>query len=273
MGSPEARASFARDIALLQSASVRCVVVHGGGPMIADLLKRLDLPTKFVNGMRVTDEATVEVAEMVLSGLLNKRTVHEIGLAGGFAVGLSGKDSNLMKCVPLSPELGLVGDPVEINTDLLESLLDQGLIPVIAPIGMGMSGDPATYNVNADVAASRVAKSMGASRLLLLTDIAGVLDKQKALLPNLNADDIKRLIDDETISGGMIPKVNMALDAAEGGVGKAVILDGRIAHAVNLTFLCLFTIPCEPDLLNFVALTDPTRFFSTSLDKKARAHL
>lgn len=234
MGSPEARASFAKDIALLQSASIRVVVVHGGGPMIASMLDKLDIPTEFVNGMRVTDEATVEVAEMVLSGLLNKRTVHEIGLAGGSAVGLSGKDSQLIECVPLDPALGLVGDPKEVNVRFLEDVLDSGRLPVIAPIGQGfaLKGDTSTYNVNADVAAAVVAKAMGAERLLLLTDVAGVLDKNMELLPSLSAKDVQRLLEDGTISGGMIPKVNMALEAALNGVGQAVILDGRLEHAV-----------------------------------------
>jgi acetylglutamate kinase len=158
--------------------------------MIADLLKRLNIETSFVKGMRVTDKATVEVAEMVLSGLLNKRTVHEIGIAGGRAVGLSGKDNSLMRCVPLDPELGLVGDPVTINTAMLNDLLRTGLIPVIAPIGQGFDGDANTYNVNADVAASVVAKELKATRLLLLTDVAGVLDKGKSLIPNLTATEI-----------------------------------------------------------------------------------
>jgi len=233
MGSPEARASFAKDIALLQGASVRVVVVHGGGPMIASMLAKLDIPTEFVNGMRVTDQATVEVAEMVLSGSVNKRTVHEIGLAGGSAVGLSGKDDGLLKCVPLDPSLGLVGDLKMVNAELLNDLLDNNLCPVIAPIGVGLEeGDANTYNVNADVAAAVVAKVMRASRLLLLTDVPGVLDSSKTLLPSLDSEDVQRLIKDGTISGGMIPKVNMALEAAENGVGEAVILDGRIPHAV-----------------------------------------
>jgi len=232
MGSEDARMSFAKDVALLQAASVRVIVVHGGGPMIAEMLAKLNIPTEFVDGMRVTDADTVEVAEMVLSGKLNKRTVHEIGLAGGSAVGLSGKDDQLLCCKPLNPALGLVGDPVSVNTGFLDDLLDNHLVPVIAPIGIGLPGDAATYNVNADVAAAVVAKQMGAARLLLLTDIAGVLDKDKELLPELDSDDAARLIEDGTINGGMIPKVNMAVDAAEGGVGQAVILDGRIEHAV-----------------------------------------
>jgi acetylglutamate kinase len=237
MGEPEARASFAKDVALLQAANIKVVVVHGGGPMIADLLKRLDLPSKFVDGMRVTDQATVEVAEMVLSGLLNKRTVHEIGIAGGSAIGLSGKDNNLILCTQLNPALGLVGEPVTVNAQMLCNFLANDIMPVIAPIGQGFPGDTNTYNINADVAASVVAKALRASRLLLLTDVAGVLDKEKKLLPELTSADIKRLVADGTISGGMIPKVNMALDAAEGGVGKAVILDGRIPHAVLLNLL------------------------------------
>lgn len=217
-------------------------------------------------GMRVTDTATVEVAEMVLSGLLNKRTVHEIGLAGGNAVGLSGKDNGLMRCVPLDPELGLVGDPVEINTGFLEDMLFNGLIPVIAPIGQGLEGDASTYNVNADVAASVVAKKLEASRLLLLTDVAGVLDKDKQLIPRLTAADIKRLVEDGTISGGMIPKVEMALDAAQGGVAEAVILDGRIPHAVRRSFnwACLTTI--------FSLINSHARFFTTCSVKRAPEH-
>lgn len=236
MGTHEARASFAKDVALLQAASVRCVVVHGGGPMIAELLDKLGIETRFEAGLRVTDEATVEVAEMVLSGKLNKRTVAEIGQAGGSAIGLSGKDDKLMCCRPVKPELGLVGQPVAINVELLDDLLDMNLMPVIAPIGIGVDDD-GTYNVNADVAAGMVAKAMGASRLLLLTDVPGVLDKGGTLLPELSSDDVKRLTEDGTISGGMIPKLETAVDAAEGGVESAVILDGRVDHAVLLSLL------------------------------------
>ena len=232
MGDAEAMAGFARDIVLMRQVGVNPVVVHGGGPMINDLLGRLGIRSDFVNGRRVTDAATIEVVEMVLSGLINKRIVQAINGQGGRAVGVSGKDANLMICTQADPSLGFVGHPVEMNPAYLESLAGAEIIPVIAPIGMGRGGE--TFNVNGDTAAGAIAASLNADRLLLLTDVAGVKNGAGEVVTELSPDRIRDMIRDGTISGGMIPKVETALDAIAGGVRAVVILDGRAPNACLL---------------------------------------
>ena len=232
MGDDAAMDAFARDIMLLKQVNVHPVVVHGGGPMINDMLKRLDIKSEFVNGKRVTDEATVEVVEMVLSGVINKKIVQAINQRGGKAVGLSGKDANLMICEKATPDLGLVGDPVEVRAGVLSDLAKAGYIPVVAPLGTGRNGE--TFNVNGDTAAGAIAAGMKADRLLLLTDVAGVKNKDGEVLTRLTPDDVVRLTEEGVISGGMIPKTETALAAINGGVRAVVILDGRAPHAVLL---------------------------------------
>ena len=224
--------TFARDVVLMRQVGVNPVIVHGGGPMINDMLKRLDIKSEFVNGKRVTDEATVEVVEMVLSGLVNKRIVQAINAQGGKAVGLSGKDANLMVCEPDDPALGFVGKPVEMNPDFLRSLAAAETIPVIAPIGTGRNGE--TFNVNGDTAAGAIAASLKADRLLLLTDVPGVKNAEGAVVTELTPDQIRAMKADGTIKGGMIPKVDTALEALAGGVRAVVILDGRAPNACLL---------------------------------------
>lgn len=236
---------FARDVVLLKQVGINPVVVHGGGPQIDQMLKRLDIQTPRVDGLRYTDEATVEVVEMILSGKINKQIVSAINEAGGFAVGLSGKDGHLIRARKLRRtkkdpdsniekilDLGFVGEPAEITPHILDFFRESDIIPVIAPVGMGPAGE--TYNINADTAAGAVAASVGARRLLMLTDVAGVLDKAGNLIPEMTASQVKSYIDDGTISGGMIPKVETCLEAVEQGVEAAVILDGRVPHAVLL---------------------------------------
>ncbi|WP_425052882.1 acetylglutamate kinase [Psychromarinibacter sp. S121] len=236
MGDQAAMASFARDIVLLQQVGVRPVVVHGGGPMINDMLKRLDIQSEFVRGKRVTDEATVEVVEMVLSGRVNKRIVQAINDEGGRAVGLSGKDANMMVCDPADASLGFVGEPVEVDPTLIRQLHSSNIIPVVAPIGTGRAGE--TYNVNGDTAAGAIAGGLKADRLLLLTDVAGVKDGEGNVLTQLTAAEVRQLTDDGVIAGGMIPKTETALAAMAAGVRGVVILDGR---APNACLLELFT--------------------------------
>lgn len=236
MGSDEAMIEFARDVALMRQVGVNPVVVHGGGPMINDMLKRLNIQSEFVNGKRVTDAATMEVVEMVLSGLVNARIVQAISEQGGRTVGLSGKDSGLIICEPEDPNLGLVGRPTKVNPRILRDLADKGIIPVIAPLGMGTNGE--TFNINGDTAAGAIAAALGADRLLLLTDVAGVKNAQGEVLTELTATQIREMVADGTIAGGMIPKTQTALDALEGGTRAAVILDGR---APNACLLELFT--------------------------------
>ncbi|NRB35720.1 MAG: acetylglutamate kinase [Rhodobacteraceae bacterium] len=236
MGSDEAMDSFARDVVLMRQVGINPVIVHGGGPMINAMLKRLDIQSDFVNGKRVTDTATVEVVEMVLSGLVNKRIVQAINRQGGAAVGLSGKDANLMICDPADPELGFVGDPVEMNPALLHNLFRDDIIPVIAPLGAGREGE--TFNVNGDTAAGAIAGALRADRLLLLTDVSGVKNAEGDVLTELNAGQIRDMTSDGTIAGGMIPKTQTALDALQQGVRAVVILDGR---APNACLLELFT--------------------------------
>ena len=236
MGSDAAMDEFARDVALMRQVGVNPVVVHGGGPMINDMLGRLNIKSDFVNGKRVTDAATMEVVEMVLSGSVNSRIVQAISEQGGRAVGLSGKDSGLIICEPEDPALGLVGKPVNIDPSILRDLADKGIIPVIAPLGMGMNGE--TFNINGDTAAGAIAAALKADRLLLLTDVAGVKNSDGDVLTELSASQINAMITDGSIAGGMIPKTQTALEALAGGVRAAVILDGR---APNACLLELFT--------------------------------
>ncbi len=236
MGDDSAMASFARDIVLLRQVGINPVVVHGGGPMINEMLDRLDIKSEFVRGKRVTDAATVEVVEMVLSGLVNKRIVQAINAEGGRAAGLSGKDANLMICDQAEPELGFVGQPAEVDPSLLKTLMDGEVIPVIAPLGIGRDGE--TLNVNGDTAAGAIAAGLDADRLLLLTDVSGVKNSDGDVLTELTPDQIRTLTNDGVIAGGMIPKTETALMAIEGGVRAVVILDGR---APNACLLELFT--------------------------------
>ncbi|MGI9391398.1 MAG: acetylglutamate kinase [Boseongicola sp.] len=236
MGDDGAMASFARDIVLMRQVGVNPVVVHGGGPMINDMLDRLEIMSEFVNGKRVTDKATVEVVEAVLSGTVNKRIVQAINSEGGRAVGLSGKDSNLMICDQTDPALGFVGTPAKMDPSVLRTLTESEIIPVIAPLGAGRNGE--TFNVNGDNAAGAIAASLNADRLLLLTDVEGVKDGDGNVLTELTPDQVSTLTADGTIAGGMIPKTETALNAIEGGVRAVVILDGR---APNACLLELFT--------------------------------
>ena len=236
MGDAEEMASFARDVVLMRQVGVNPVIVHGGGPMINDLLKRLDIKSDFVRGKRVTDAATMEVVEMVLAGSVNKRIVQAIQSEGGKAVGLSGKDGGLVMCEPDDPELGLVGRPVAVNPDLLHHLFKGGFIPVIAPLGMGAAGE--TYNMNGDTAAGAIAAALKADRLLLLTDVSGVKDASGEVVTQLSPQNVRELTESGVIAGGMIPKTETALAAIEGGVRAVVILDGR---APNACLLELFT--------------------------------
>lgn len=228
--------SFARDIVLMRQVGVNPVVVHGGGPMINDMLKRLDIKSEFVNGKRVTDAPTVEVVEAVLSGRVNKRIVQAINSQGGRAVGLSGKDSNLMICDQTDAALGFVGTPAEIDPSILRTLTEAENIPVIAPIGAGRNGE--TFNVNGDTAAGAIAASLAADRLLLLTDVEGVRNSDGKVLTEITPMQIRDLTSEGTIAGGMIPKTETALAAIDGGVRAVVILDGR---APNACLLELFT--------------------------------
>jgi acetylglutamate kinase len=232
MGSPEGLESFARDVVLMRMVGVNPIVVHGGGPQINDLLARLNIKSEFVNGKRVTDAATMEVVEMVLSGLVNKQIVQAINAQGGKAVGISGKDANLMVCEQTDPDLGLVGTPVHMNPDFLRSLAAAEIIPVIAPIGAGRNGE--TFNVNGDTAAGAIAASLQADRLLLLTDVAGVKNAEGQVVTELTPEQIRQMTSDGIIAGGMIPKTETALDAIRGGVRAVVILDGRNPNACLL---------------------------------------
>lgn len=245
MGDAKLAESFARDIVMLEQASVKPVVVHGGGPQIARLLDRLGIKSEFSGGLRVTDAATVEVVEMVLAGTINKQIVSQINQLGGHACGISGKDGNLMIAKKLvrterDPDsniervidLGFVGDPEEVNPHIVQTLTQNEFIPVVSPLGY--SRDGTTYNINADTFASELAAALKAKRLLLLTDVAGVLDRDKKLIHHLSVSEAKALIADGTISGGMIPKVEGCISVIEKGVEGVVILDGRVPHAVLL---------------------------------------
>lgn len=232
MGDDEAMASFARDIVLMRLVGVNPVVVHGGGPMINDMLAKLGIESVFVRGKRVTDKATVEVVEAVLSGLVNKRIVQAINAQGGKAVGISGKDANLMVCDYADPELGFVGEPAEMNPGVLRTLMADEMIPVIAPLGIGRDG--ATMNVNGDTAAGAIAASLKADRLLLLTDVAGVKNADGVVVTELTPEAVREMTEAGVIAGGMIPKTETALAAIQGGVRAVVILDGRVENACLL---------------------------------------
>jgi acetylglutamate kinase len=236
---------FAQDIVLMKQTGIEPVVVHGGGPQIGDMLKRLSIPSSFIDGLRVTDRAAIDVVEMVLTGSINKQIVSGINAAGGRAVGISGKDGNLilarklerMKLDPNTLEnrpvdLGFVGEPQKISPEVLRRIMQSDLIPVIAPIGVGPKGE--TFNINADTVSGAVASAMQAERLILLTDVEGVLDQDRKLIPKLTVAEARALIADGTIRGGMIPKIETAIEAVEAGVKAAVILDGRIPHVVLL---------------------------------------
>ena len=245
MTDEDLKASFARDIALMQAVGMRPIVVHGGGPQIGDLLKRLNIESKFIDGMRVTTEETMDVVEMVLGGLVNKEIVSLLNLAGGRAMGLTGKDGQFIRAKQLkierkSPELeapeiidiGHVGQVESIDTRVLTMLTESRVIPVVAPIGVGEYGE--SYNINADLVAGKLAEVLKAEKLMLLTNIAGVVDKQGKVVTGLVADEVNTRIDDGTISGGMLPKVGCALSAVNAGVNSAHIVDGRIPHSVLL---------------------------------------
>ncbi|RMF36027.1 MAG: acetylglutamate kinase [Alphaproteobacteria bacterium] len=245
MGDDGAMADFARDVVLMKQCNVNPVVVHGGGPQIAEMLGRLAIESTFVDGLRVTDEATVEVVEMVLSGRINKRIVQAINAQGGRAVGLSGKDANLVICEKAQKtvrdpdsaiervlDLGLVGRPVETHTEVLTTFIKSDFIPVLAPVGAGRNGE--TFNVNGDTFAGAIAGGMRAERLLLLTDVAGVRNAEGEVLTQLSVADVERLTAEGVIAGGMIPKTETAMRALRAGVGAVVILDGRAPHAVLL---------------------------------------
>jgi len=232
MGSDEAMQSFARDVVLMRQVGLNPVVVHGGGPMINAMLDKLGIKSTFVNGKRVTDQATMDVVEMVLSGTVNSRLVQAISEEGGKAVGLSGKDANLMICDQTDPALGLVGTPVDIDTTIIKDLHAAHAIPVIAPLGMGRNGE--TYNINGDTVAGALAGALKADRLLLLTDVSGVKNKDGDVLTEIDAANIADLITDGTIAGGMIPKTETATAAIAMGVRGVVILDGRVDNAVLL---------------------------------------
>jgi len=245
MGDPELARDFAEDIVLLKAVGINPVVVHGGGPQIGAMLKRLDINSAFVDGLRVTDAATAQVAEMVLSGAINKELVTWINAAGGTAVGISGKDAHLVRATKVTRtkrdpdslieqvvDLGFVGEPETIDRSIIDVLTAANIVPVIAPVGVGADGH--TYNINADTMAGAIAAAIGAARLFLLTDVAGVLDKSGDLLTDLTPASITGLISDSTISGGMIPKIETCVGAVNAGVDAAVILDGRVPHAMLL---------------------------------------
>ncbi|MBJ6801620.1 acetylglutamate kinase [Geomonas propionica] len=244
MAEEKLRKSFALDIILLKYIGINTVVVHGGGPQINETLKRYGIVSEFVKGMRVTDAETMGVVEMVLTGQVNREVVGLINQHGGRAAGLSGKDGSLLLCEKLLQEIrredggvemvdiGFVGDVVEVNPAILQALEKGGFIPVIAPVGVGRDGQ--SYNINADVVAGKVAAALGAEKLILLTDVSGVKDKQGELLSSIPLADVPELIDNGTVTGGMIPKVTCCTDALAAGVKKAHIVDGRIEHAILL---------------------------------------
>lgn len=245
MGDDALRSAFASDVVLLKQVGINPVVVHGGGPQIGAMLDRLKIKSSFVDGLRVTDGATVEIVEMVLSGSINKQIVASINAAGGTAVGLSGKDGRLITAKRLRRrkrdpdsniervlDLGFVGEPSEIDGTVLESLAASSVIPVIAPIGAGRNGE--TFNINADTAAGAIAGALGASKLIVLTDVPGVLDERGDLISEMTPAQARRLVSGKAVSGGMIPKVETCLAAIKAGCGAAHVLDGRIPHTLLL---------------------------------------
>jgi acetylglutamate kinase len=224
---------FARDVVLLKYVGVNPVIVHGGGPQIERMLTRLNIPTRFVEGLRATDGETLEIVEMVLSGSINKAIVQAIHNAGGQAIGLSGKDGKLIVAERVSDkDIGFVGNVVEVNGTILKDISDSGYIPVIAPLAAGVDGT--TYNVNADTAAGSVAKALMAEKLVLLTDVPGVLDANLKPISSMSTQEARKLVKSDTVRGGMIPKIMCCLDALHGGVKKTHIIDGRIPHALLL---------------------------------------
>ncbi len=243
MGNDRTAETFARDIVMLKTIGINPVVVHGGGPQIGAMLERLKIQSSFIDGLRVTDEPTVEIVEMVLSGAINKQIVSAINQAGGVAIGISGKDGGLITATKLRRtkkdpdsniekvlDLGFVGEPTKVNPEVIKNITASGMIPVIAPIGMGENGE--TYNINADTAAGAIASALQASKLMMLTDVPGILNKDKDLISVISQKEIHALLDDGTITGGMIPKVETCMDALKSGVGAAHILDGRIPHVL-----------------------------------------
>jgi acetylglutamate kinase len=245
MGNAELARLFARDVVLLRQVGINPVVVHGGGPQIGAMLERLKIKSQFVDGLRITDKETVEVVEMVLSGTINKQIVSAINEVGGFAVGLSGKDGNLLRAEKLRRtrrdpdsnierilDLGLVGEPTRVNPHILDYFDETDITPVIAPIGAGPNGE--TLNINADTAAGAIASAVTARRLLMLTDVEGVIDKKGSLISEMTAGEARDNIADGTIHGGMIPKIGTCLEAIENGVDGAVVIDGRVPHAMLL---------------------------------------
>jgi acetylglutamate kinase len=245
MGDDNLKESFARDIVLMKLVGINPVVVHGGGPQIGELLNRLSIESNFIDGMRVTDSKTMDVVEMVLGATVNKEIVNMISAAGGRAFGVTGKDGQLIKAkklvvshktpemeVPEIIDIGHVGEVASINKSVIDMLVNSGFIPVIAPIGVGADG--ASYNINADLVAGKVAEVLNAEKLILLTNVAGLKDKSGEILTGLTTDRVNELIADETIYGGMLPKIRCALDAVKSGVSTAHIIDGRVEHAVML---------------------------------------
>jgi acetylglutamate kinase len=248
MGREQTARDFARDVVLLEQTAINPVVVHGGGPQIEAMLKKLGIKSEFAAGLRITDAATVEIVEMVLAGSINKQIVGYINAAGGKAVGLCGKDGNMVQARKVTRtvvdpdsniekvvDLGFVGDPEKVDTTILEQIIGRELIPVLAPLATSATGG--TFNVNADTFAGAIAGALKAKRLLLLTDVPGVLDKSKKLIEDLSVADARRLIADGTISGGMIPKVETCIYALDQGVEGVVIMDGKVPHAVLLELL------------------------------------
>ena len=245
MGKKEYITSFANDIVLLQQVGMLPVVVHGGGPQIGEMLSKLKIKTEFINGLRVTDSATIDVVEMVLSGITNKSIVTAISNSGAKSVGISGKDGNLITAKRLTKidensdsnlekviDLGYVGEPEKIDPQVINALINEKMIPVIAPVGMGNDG--LTYNINADTAAGAISAAMKASRMIMLTDVTGVLDKNGNLIPDLTIDQALELIEKKIVVGGMIPKVKTCIDAVQGGAEASVIMDGRMPHSLLL---------------------------------------
>ena len=245
MGKKEYITSFANDIVLLQQVGMLPVVVHGGGPQIGEMLSKLKIKSEFINGLRVTDSATIDVVEMVLSGVTNKSIVTAISNSGAKSVGISGKDGNLITAKRLTKidensdsnlekviDLGYVGEPEKIDPQVIKALINEKMIPVIAPVGMGKDG--LTYNINADTAAGAISAAMKASRMIMLTDVTGVLDKNGNLIPELTIDEALELIAKKVVVGGMIPKVKTCIDAVQGGAEASVIMDGRMPHSLLL---------------------------------------